>query len=81
MSRAELLHAQLELVFRYVLDMRRDVPAVPERIEQGAAAIAVKLVLDRPLLLRAGANGLSECIVDVVDVDVQADAGAAQRLG
>ena len=49
-----LLHPPLDLVLGHILDMGRKRPFMAERIDQRARAVAVELVLDRPLLAGAG---------------------------
>ncbi len=45
------------------LDRRRDEPAVAERVAQGGGAVAVRLVLRRPLDASArGGGALHECV-------------------
>src|ERR671919_2387264 len=81
---AALLHGfvgpSLQLVGRQVFLVRRDVPDMAEGILDGAGPVAVELVLDRPQLLRAGRHGLPGHGVHVLDVEMQADRRAADRL-
>ena len=70
----------LHLLRRHVFDVRRERPAVAERVFQNGDAVAVELVGQRPLhggtrRLRALHEG-----IDIRDVDQQVDRRAAQRL-
>ena len=53
---------------------------MPERIAEGAGAIAVELILHRALDDGAARNRLRRQCIDVVDVEVEADRGAAGGL-
>ena len=55
-------------------------PRVPERILEGSKPIAVELIGDRPLDLRASGDRLLRDGVDVLDVYVQADRRAPELL-
>lgn len=46
-------HPLLHLFGRDVLDVRPDVPLVPERVLDSAHAVAIELVLDGPLQFRS----------------------------
>src|SRR6185503_15697003 len=66
-----------DLLRREVFLVRGDGPHVAERIDHGARAIPVELVLHRPHDLRAGVLGLLHARVDVLDVQADADGRAA----
>src|SRR5437588_12479718 len=73
------LGASLELLRRHVLDVSGDGPDVTERVLERPGAIAVELVLHRPLRPRAGFEGALEHGVDIREVQHDADARAAER--
>ena len=75
-----LRHAAVDLLGRHVLDVRGDGPHVAEGIDERAAAVAVELVHDRPLLRGARRERLPEDAVDVLHVDHEADRRAAEGL-
>src|SRR5262249_42739754 len=77
---AERLEAPGDLLGGDVLRVRRQGPDVAVRVRQRARAVAVKLVLHRTHLLRAGGDGLAEARVHVLDVEADAHRRAAQRL-
>ena len=80
-ARGGLRRALLHLLGWDVLDVRGDVPHVPEGILEASRAIAVELVLQRLPLGGARVERLPEDAVDVLDVDVYRDGCAACRLG
>src|SRR5579862_3488557 len=77
---SELRHALLHLFHRQVLLVRADRPDMAERIDDRPHAIAIELIGDRTLNRGAGSHRLRERLVDILDVQQQADARAAERL-
>src|SRR6185436_18841117 len=72
-----LRRAFLHFRLRQVLEMRREVPDMAERVLDGAEPVAVELILHRPHQLRARLERLRHLRVDVRQVDVQVDRGTA----
>ena len=72
--------ALLHLPGRDVLDMRRNVPHVAERIQQRPGAVAVELVLHRPQELRPRGHRALDRGIDVAHIDMKMHARAAARL-
>jgi len=62
-----------ELLREHVLDVRGDVPDVPEWILERAVPIAVELILHRPNHLGAGGNRPARQRIDPFDIEVDAD--------
>ncbi|MDB5667785.1 MAG: hypothetical protein JWL74_735 [Alphaproteobacteria bacterium] len=52
-----------------------------ERVDDCPVAVAVELILDRPLDDGAGGNGAREGGVDVSDIDHETRRGAGRLLG
>jgi hypothetical protein len=71
----------LHLVGGDVLDVRCDIPPMPERIVEHRQAVAVEVVLGLLNGLRPRCDGSLENIVDVLDVHEQRHRRAAERLG
>src|SRR5579862_5967467 len=71
--RAHRLHRLLHLVVSHIADVRRDRPAMPERILEHAVAVAPEHVGDRHRDLRAGLFRLRGRRVDILDVQVNRD--------
>src|SRR5205085_9510641 len=76
-----LCHPLLILLGWDIFDVGGNAPLVPERISQGAHAVAPEVVLDGHLFGPAGVDRLLKSAIHVVGVDDQADAGPAARLG
>src|SRR5262245_52882037 len=77
---AELRGAPLGFGDRDVFLVRRDMPAVPERIFDGAGAIAVELVLDRAHDLASSRGRARNRRIDVGYVEMDLHGRAAARL-
>src|SRR6185295_20252440 len=77
---AELRGTALRFRHRDVLDVRRDMPAVAERIFDCAGAIAIELVLDRAHDLAAGRGRARNRRIDVRHVEMDLQGRAAARL-
>src|SRR6266540_3485289 len=74
------LAALHDLLGREVLLVRGDLPLVPERIRDLAEAVAPELVLDRHRHGRARVDRLLNDLVDVLDVQEDADGCATELL-
>src|SRR5205085_1051267 len=72
--------AALQLFGRNVLDVRGDVPDVPERVFHATSAVAVELILDGSRQLRACLHCSIDQRIYVLDVDEETDWRAAERL-
>ena len=70
----------LQLFGRNVLDVRGDVPDVPERVFDAARAVAVELIRDGSRQLCACLYSLIDQRIYVLDVDEETDWRAAERL-
>ncbi len=70
--------AFFEFLWRNILLVGRDPPAVPERVLEFAAAIAVELIRDRPENLQPRANRTDS--IDILDIEVDHDRRPANRL-
>src|SRR5438552_12097814 len=68
----------LHFLSRHIFFVRRDMPHVPERIFQSPGAVAVELVLDRPLFLAASGDSLLEDRVHVFHINHQTHWRAAE---
>src|SRR5215831_14973971 len=74
-------HPPHHLVRWHVLYVRRDGPAVPERIDDVPVPVAVELVLRGTLDSRAEFDRAGDDRVDVFDVDEQRRGRAGQAAG
>src|ERR1700730_937052 len=72
--------APADLVHRQILLVGRDEPAVAERVLDAADAVAVKLIRYRPAPLCPGRDGALDRSIDIVDVKMDRDRRAADRL-
>src|SRR5205823_14622457 len=70
----------LQLFGRNVLDVRGDVPDVPERVFDAARAVAVELIRDGSRQLCACLYSLIDQRIYVLDVDEETDWRTAERL-
>ncbi len=73
-------HALLHLFRRDVLDVRRDVPTMSERVDELSRTVAVELVLDRTQFGRAVLERAVERDVDVLDVHTHGHRSVAELL-
>src|ERR1700730_15526873 len=73
--------ASTDLVHRQILLVGRDEPAVAERVLDSADAVAVKLIRYRPAQPCSSRDGALDRGVDIIDVEVDRDRRAADRLG
>src|SRR5271156_5220085 len=71
----------LHLLGCHAFNMATKQPFVAERISDRARALAVELILERADDGGAGFNRLLEGVVDVVNVQMNRECGAAQRFG
>ena len=74
------IEALLHLLRRNVLELGLDHPHMTERIFDLAGAIAIELVLDRPLERRAGRNRARDDRIGVGDAQAHRHRRAAERL-
>src|ERR1700736_5031550 len=65
----EFGHAPHQLVGRDVLHVARDGPAVAERVDDEAVAVAVELVLRGAFERGAELHGALDHLVDILDID------------
>src|SRR5689334_970808 len=74
-------HAALHLLERYVFDMGGDSPDMTERINEVAGTVAVNLVLHGTTLAGAERECASKNIVNVCNVNHQANGTSAESFG
>jgi A/G-specific adenine glycosylase len=75
----QCLRAFLQLFGRNILLVGRDPPAMPKRILEFSAAIAIELVGDWPEDFEAGAHRASREGIDIFHIKVDHDGGSADR--
>src|ERR1019366_791849 len=72
--------APLQFVRQNILLAGRDPPAMPKRVLEFAAAIAIELIFDRPENLQARDNRGGRERIDILDIEMDHDRGPADRL-
>ena len=72
--------ASLQFLGRKILLAGRDPPAMPKRILEFAAAIAIELIRDRPQNLEARLHRSGREHIDIFDIKVDHHRGSADRL-